>query len=404
MNREMDNSKGKVKPNNKNQKPAPKKKDGSISQNAIRKALTIAVMIFSLMLIISIALIFVVSKKIESLAGADAQIKLSAQGGFSCEYSEAQKLYPYGDGVIKVTLERIAYLNLSGNEVFSQPVSYKNPQCAIFGDYVAVFDRDGYNFTVLDKDGIWYSKPMANPIKAVQMSDAGFIAVITGGEDSFGDVTLYDRTGNQLAVWTSYNSGFPVCCAFNSDSSLLAVSTINTSGAVIVPYIRVFSISKNDKGYEVQDNAVYTTDDNVIFASLYYVGNKLCCFTANSLYEVKDNNLARMNYDFSAISYVKNVNGNLFITYSDGISQLSKLAVIDSKDSILYNSNIGTNIVAVTQNKNTYAISVDRRVFIVNSNGIITNDYAVDEDIIRMNFISGNKLCVVSASGVHTIN
>ena len=301
-------------------------------------------------------------------------------------------------------MERIAYLNLSGNEVFSQPVSYKNPQCAIFGDYVAVFDRDGYSFTVLDKDGIWYSKPMANPIKAVQMSDAGFIAVITGGEDSFGDVTLYDRTGNQLAVWTSYNSGFPVCCAFNSDSSLLAVSTINTSGAVIVPYIRVFSISRNDKGYEVQDNAVYTTEDNVIFASLYYVGNKLCCFTANSLYEVKDNNLARMNYDFSAISYVKNVNGNLFITYSDGISQLSKLAVIDSKDSILYNSNIGTNIVAVTQNKNTYAISVDRRVFIVNSNGVITNDYAVDEDIIRMNFISGNKLCVVSASGVHTIN
>ena len=404
MNREMEN-KEKVKAKNTNKKPAAaKKKSGSISQNAIRKALTIAVTIFSLVLIISIALIFVVSKKIESLAGADAQIKLSAQGGFSCEYSEAQKLYPYGDGVIKVTSERIAYLNLSGTEVFSQLVSYKNPQCVIFGEQVTVFDRDGYGFTVLDKDGFWYSKPMTNPIKAVQMSDAGFIAVITGGEDSFGDVTLYDRTGNQLAVWTSYNSGFPVCCAFNSDSSLLAVSTINTSGAVIVPYIRIFSINKSDKGYEVQDNAVYTTDDSVIFASLCYVGNKLCCFTSNSLYEVKDNNLTRMNYDFSAISYVKNVGGNLFITYSDGISQLSKLAVIDSRDAILYNSNIGTNIVAVCQNKSTYAISVDRRVFIVNSNGVITNDYSVDEDIIRMNFISGNKLCVVSTSGVHTIN
>ena len=344
------------------------------------------------------------SKKIESLAGADAQIKLSAQGGFSCEYSEAQKLYPYGDGCIKVTSERIAYLNLTGNEIFSQIVSYQNPQCVIFGDTVAVFDRDGYGFTVLDKDGVWYTKPMSNPIKSVQMSDEGFMAVITGGEDSYGDVTLYDRTGNQLAVWTSYNSGFPICCAFNSDSSLLAVSTINTSGAVIVPYIRVFSIVRGDKGYEVFDNAVYTTDDSVIFASLCYVGNKLCCFTSNSLYEVKDNNLARMNYDFSAISYVKNINGNLFVTYSDGISQLSKLAVIDSRDAILYNSNIGTNIICVAQNKNTYAISVDRRVFIFTSSGVITNDYSVDEDIIRMNFISGNKLCVVSTSGVHTIN
>ena len=182
------------------------------------------------------------------------------------------------------------------------------------------------------------------------------------------------------------------------------MSTINTSGAVIVPYIRVFSIYKNDKGYEVFDNAVYTTDDSVIFASLCYIGNKLCCFTSNSLYEVKDNNLAKMNIDFSAISYVKTVNGNLFVTYSDGISQLNKLAVIDSKDNLLYNSNIGTNIICVAQNKTSYAISVDKRVFIINSNGVITNDYSVDEDIIRMNFISGNKLCVVSASGVHTIN
>ena len=74
-----------------------------------------------------------------------------------------------------------------------------------------------------------------------------------------------------------------------------------------------------------------------------------------------------MNYDFSAIGFVKNVNGNLFVTYADGISQLNKLAVI-------------------------------------NSHGVITNDYSVDEDIIRMNFISGNKLCVVSTGGVHTIN
>ena len=283
-------------------------------------------------------------------------------------------------------------------------ISYQNPQCAIFGDKLTVFDRDGYSFTVLDQDGIWYTKPTTNPVKSVQMSDQGMIAVITGGEDSFGDVTLYDRQGTQIAAWTSYNSGFPVSCAFNEDSTLLAVSTINTSGAVIKPFVRVFSINNTDKGYVVNDYAVYTTDDSVIFATICYIGDKLCCFTANSLYEVKDNNLSRMNYDFSAISYVKTVGNNLFITYSDGISQLSKLAVINSSDHIIYNSRIGTNIIAVTQNKGNYAISIDRRVFIYNSSGVIISDLAVDEDIIRMNFISGNKLCVVSTSGVHTIN
>ena len=386
----------------KDAKPAVKK-DGSVSQNAIRKGLTVAVMIFATILILSIAMIFVVSKKIDSLSGADAQIKLSAQGGFTCEYSEAQKLFPYGDGVIKVTSERIAYLNLSGSEIFSQTVSYQNPQCVTFGDKVAVFDRDGYNFTVLDQDGIWYSKPTVNPIKAVQMSDDGFMAVISGGSESFGEISLYDRTGNQIAVWTSYNSGFPVCCAFNSDSTRLAVSTINTSGAVIVPLVRVFSITNTIKGYEVEDNAVYTTDDSVIFSSVCYVGKKLCCFTANALYEVNDNSLSRMNFDFSAIGYVKKVGNNLFVTYSDGVSQLNKLAIINSANSVIYDSNIGSNIICVAQGNGLYAINVDHRVFVYNSSGVITNDYSVDEDIIRMNFLSGNKLCVVSTGGVHTI-
>ena len=384
-------------------KPSEKKKEGGISQSMIRKGLTIAVMIFAALLVISIALIFVVSKKIDSISGADAQIKLSAQGGFSCEYSEAQKLYPYADGVIKITSERIAYLNLSGTEVFAQAVSYQNPQCVTFGEYVAVFDRDGYNFTVLDRDGVWYSKPTTNPVKSVQMSESGFTAVICGSDESFGEVVVYDKSGNQIAVWTSYNSGFPVCCTFNSDSSLIAVSTINTSGAVIVPYIRVFSIEKTNKGYEVDDYAVYTTEDNVIFASICYVGNKLCCFTSNALYEVKNNNLSRMDTGFSAIGYVKKVGNNLFVTYSDGVSQLNRLAIINSSDSIIYDSNIGTNIICVAQGEGCYAINVDKRVFVFNTSGVITNDYSVDEDIIRMNFLSGNKLCVVSTSGVHTI-
>ena len=379
-------------------------KERAISQDAIRKGLTIAVTIFGALLIVSIVMIFVVSKKIDSMSGADAQIKLSAQGGFTCEYSEAQKLYPFGDGVVKVTSDRIAYLTLSGTEVFSQTVSYQNPQCVTFGEYVAVFDRDGYNFTVLDQYGIWYSKPTANPVKSVQMSSDGFIAVICGSSESFGEVGLYDKDGNELAVWTSYNSGFPICCAFNGDSTLLAVSTINTSGAVIVPYVRVFAINNTPKGYEVTDHAVYTTDDNVIFASVCYVGDKLCCFTSNALYEVRDNTLTQMNFDFSAIGYVKKVGNNLFVTYADGISQLNKLAIINQNDSVIYNYSIGSNIVCVAQTEKLYAISVDRRVFIYNTSGIITADYSVDEDIIRMNFISGDKLCVVSTGGVHTIN
>lgn len=367
------------------------------------RGLTLAVMIFAVLLAGSIILIFFVSRKIDSMEGADSQIKLAAQGGFNCEYSEAQKLYPYGEGVVKVTNERIAYLTLSGTEIYTVAVSYTNPQCVVFGDYVAVFDLNGYSFTIMTREKPLYTMPTKNQIKALTISKKGYVAIITGSDESNGDVLLYDENGKAQYQWSSYNSGFPVSFCFDNDSTKLAVSTVNTGGAVVVPYVRVFAISKGNSSLEMADSAMYTIDGNIMFMSMFYSGDKLFCFTGNSMYEVKDGKLGQINYDFSAIGYVNLVDGKLFITYSDGVSQLNKLAILNGSESVIYNSEIGTKISSVAVSGKLYAISVDRRIFVFDSTGAIINDFAVDEDVIRVNFIAGNKLCVVSASGVHTV-
>ena len=367
------------------------------------RGLTLAVMIFAVLLAGSIILIFFVSRKIDSMEGADSQIKLAAQGGFNCEYSEAQKLYPYGEGVVKVTNERIAYLTLSGTEIYTVAVSYTNPQCVVFGDYVAVFDLNGYSFTIMTREKPLYTTPTKNQIKALTISKKGYVAIITGSDESNGDVLLYDENGKAQYQWSSYNSGFPVSFCFDNDSTKLAVSTVNTGGAVVVPYVRVFAISKGNSSLEMADSAMYTIDGNIMFMSMFYSGDKLFCFTGNSMYEVKDGKLVQINYDFSAIGYVNLVDGKLFITYSDGVSQLNKLAILNGSESVIYNSEIGTKISSVAVSGKLYAISVDRRIFVFDSTGAIINDFAVDEDVIRVNFIAGNKLCVVSASGVHTV-
>lgn len=384
------------KPNKKIDNKKPVKKDTGAG-------LTIAVMVFAVLLLGSLFLIFLVSGKIDSMEGADSQIKLAAQGGFNCEYSEAQKLYPYGEGVIKVTNDRIAYLTLSGTEIYTVPVSYSNPQCVTFGEYAAVFDLNGYSFTVMNRDKALYTTPTKNQIKSLTMSKKGYVALITGSEESNGDVVLYDENGKAQYQWSSYNSGFPVCCAFDEGSTKLAVSTVNTSGAVIVPFVRIFAISKGTSSLEMADSAMYSIESNVMFMSMYYVGDKLYCFTGSSMYEVIDSKLTQLNYDFSAIGYINLVDGKLFVTYSDGVSQLNKLAILNGSESLIYNSDIGTKISSVAVSGRLYAIGVDRRVFVFDSSGQILNDFSVDEEVIRLNFISGNKLCVVSGSGVHTI-
>lgn len=386
----MDNTDYKIKNNKKAQPKAP-------------KSLTFVICVLAGILVVSLVLIFVVSQRLNSLTGADKQIKLSGQSGFSCEYSEAQKLYPFSEGVLKVTGERISYLTISGNDIYTSSISYQNPQCVAFGDYAVVFDLDGYAFTLVDKEKVLYGKPTENKIKSVSVSSNGTVAIITDSPTSYGILLLYDVNGTALSQWSSYNSGYPIACAFNDDSTLLAVSTLNTNGAVVVPYVRVFTLTSGDKGTEVADNAIYTTEDNVMFSSIFFLGEKIYCFTSNSIYQIQGTEISKLNFDFSAINFVTKVGDKLYIVYSDGVSQLNKLAIIDGGNAVLYNSDIGSDVNAVCTNGDLYAISIDKRIFIYKGSTLI-EDISVDEDVLRMNFISGDKLCVVSSGGVHTVN
>ena len=60
----------------------------------ISKKLLAALLVFTVLLIVSFVLLYFVSKRQSALEGADSSVRLSAQSGFSCEFAEAQKLFP----------------------------------------------------------------------------------------------------------------------------------------------------------------------------------------------------------------------------------------------------------------------------------------------------------------------
>lgn len=361
-------------------------------------------MVFTAVLIISLVLLYFVARHEKSLAGAEQHIKLSAQGGFNCEYSEAQKLYPFGDGVMKVTGERIAYITLSGNEIYSLGINYQNPACITNDEYCLVYDQNGYSFNLLNKEGSIYSAPMTNQIKSGSISRGGFVAIITSDEQSYGNLFVFDDKGNTISQWTSNNSGYPLSASFNGDSSKVAVTTVNTTGASTVPYIRIFDIFKTDLGLTMQDNSFYTTDTNDVLSTCFFIKDSLYAFSSSKLFKVSGDKLATVNLDFSLADYSLLVGDHIFLVYSEGVEQINKLAVINHNDKIVYSSDIGSQVNCVCSGRGVFAISVDDRIFVYNESGSVIGDVSVDQDILRMGFVSGKDLCVVSTGGVHTIN
>jgi len=370
---------------------------------SIRNKLLIAMAIFFILVIASSVLLYFVSRKQSSLEGADSSVRLSAQSGFQCEFAEAQKFYPFGDGVLKVTNDRIAYLTLSGNEAYSFGVSYTNPFCVFGKDRALVGDLDGYAFAVCDKEGLIYSKSTSDKVKGATVSSDGFVSVILDCEDAYGQILIADPDGNYVSnKWVSRDSGYPVTVRFNDDSSELLIVTLNTNGAVIKPYIKLLSIQKEDNKYSAVDRAVYPIEKDDILSSAVYCGGRFLVFGSDSAYVASDEKISSLSVSYPSINYVFGVSDKLFLIYSEGVGQVNKLAVIDSENNIVYDSVLGTTVNAFNTDKDKCVLSVDRRVFVFSSKGDVLSDISVDEDVLRVGFVGSDKVIVVSTSGVHT--
>ena len=371
----------------------------------ISKKLLAALLVFTVLLIVSFVLLYFVSKRQSALEGADSSVRLSAQSGFSCEFAEAQKLFPFCDGVMKVTGDRIAYLTSSGSEVYSYSVDYSNPNCFIRGKYCIVADIDGYNFSVYDSEKQVYIKSTSDKIKSCCLSDQCFSAIVMDSKEAYGQVTIFDSNGNFIANCISNDSGFPVACEFNGDSSMLAITTLNTNGAVIKPYIKLLSIEydKREK-YTAQDHAVYSVEDSEILASLCFCKNRFLTFSGDKAYAVTSNEVSALELGFGAFNYCFSVGNNIFMIYSDGVGRVNKLAVIDSANNIVYDSLLGGTVNAYGVDSGRAVISVDRRIFVFNADGNLVSDISVDEDVLKVGFVGSDKVLAVSTSGVHTYN
>ena len=370
------------------------------------KKLVFLTIVITVFLIATVVLLFLVAKKDEAMQGADQAIKLSAQGGFNCEYAEAQKLYAFGEGILKVTSDRVAYLTLSGNEVFSSSVNYGNPQAYIDGDKAIVFDMNGYGFVVLDHEHVIFEKPTQNKIKSATLGNNDMVAIITDSASAYGEVIVYSYGGDQIeeSRWMSNSSGYPLSVAFNDDSSMFAVTTLNTSGAVYEPYIVLFSMEMVDGIRKPVDYGTFTTDETTIFASALYCGDTLFTFSADSIYVLRDDNLTKLNLNLGAINQVNCVDDIIYIVHSDGVDQINKIAMINSRGEVIYDSPVGNDLKTVSEGNSLYALSIDRSIYVFNTDGSILSNIEVDEDVLRIGFIGNNKLVVISTSGVHTID
>lgn len=355
--------------------------------------------------VVTIVLVYMIRNHMEAKDGAKEQLRLSAIAGFDCEYSEAQQLYPFQSGLLKVSNKRVAYLSISGNEIYSVDLETASPICIQNGPYAMVADTEGFLCALFSEEGMVYKTHMTGKIGNVALAPSGLSAVIIDDADSFGSVYIMEKDSTFLAKWSSYESGYPLSLAFSPDESTLSVSLVDTDGSQMIPHMKQFSIPKDRTTARPSEYAYYTPISSDIMPILAYLSNDKVAIAGISDVAIAGNGECNaVTPGFPCVSSMMSFDGGYAVVYSDGIDQPFRLASYNSNGSKIGEVDLGNDVLNFDVSGSMALFAVDEKILLIDlSSARVTSSLGIDEPVLRISFFGTKNVCVVTSAGVREI-
>lgn len=370
-----------------------------------RHATPLLVALCLILAVVTIVLIYMIRNHFSAKSGAKEQLRLSAIAGFDCEYTEAQQLYPFQNGLLKVTSKRVAYLSISGNEIYSVDLEMSNPSCVFNGPYALVADTEGFLCAMFSEEGLVFKQHMSGKIGNLALSPSGLSALIIDESDSFGEVYMLEKDGSFLAKWSSYESGYPLSMAFGPDERSLSVALVDTDGSQMVPHLKMFSIPKDRTAEHPEEVGSFDPSATSIMPLIAYLSNdSLAIAGIDAVAVLGDGKCTLVQPAFPCVESIFSYDGGYAVIYSDGIDQPLRLATFDQQANKIGEVSLGNEIHHYDVSGSQALLAVDETIYLVNlSSASVSSTISVDEPVLRVAFFGSKNICVVTNVGVREI-
>ncbi|MEA4888866.1 MAG: DUF5711 family protein [Clostridiaceae bacterium] len=321
-------------------------------------------------------------------------------GGFSCSASEAQQLYPFADGVAKVTANRIAYLDVHGTENFAVDIDFTAPFVVIQDRFLLAADRDGHAYVMITPDGESYRGSLNGSINGAAVSPDGMAALIQDQTDSTGLVTvLAALTGQKLYDCYFPESGYVLSVSFTGDGAFFDVALANTNASVIHPKLKRYNIAG-------EQQALRQPDLDSLYPLITYdpEGHPVICGSSQIAAISYDQEDLLWQRQYNQIQSVAASGDALLVLAANQTGGAISLYRIEADGSSSDGLVIGDSATFPAVSGHLTAIGSGTRLLLVDCrNDQIILDQTMADEIIRVGFAGSRSLTVVTRTGVYSL-
>ena len=323
-----------------------------------------------------------------------------SDAGFDSDPVEAQKLYPFGQGVVKLTNNRLSYLAIDGSEVYAVEIDMASPYASIGGNRLVAADREGPSFVVIDETGILFKGSQEGRVVGISQHQDKLLALVEDRHNSTGVVSVLDGATGQLQYECHFpESGYVLQTAFTPDGSSFDVVLANTDHAAVKTLIKRFAADGEASGQRL------LTEDGLFPALLYDLSGEPVLASDNRLIGLAyDREDLRFATDLAKIEAVVATEAGPVVLASDRLGGKLGLYTLGSDGSLGIRVEVGEAATPLTVDGTRVALGSGTRVLVYDAKASqMVLDSNLAEDIVRVGFAGPDSLTLVTAGGVRRI-
>lgn len=333
-------------------------------------------------------------------ATESVDLAAAAQLGFTCDATEAQRLYPFGQGIVKLTHNRLAYLALDGSEVFACEIDMVSPYAVVGNSRLLAADRGGTSFAIIDETGPLTTGTREGRIVGAVFGPGNLLALVEDRHDSTGVVAIVDSTTGELQYECHFpESGYVLSVQFTPDGQSFDVALVNADGLSTRPVLKRFALDGEAVGQRILDvQGLYPVLN-------YDEGGQLVISSDSNVTGVDyATGQPRFSIDLPRIESLSDTASGLVVLAGERVSGKLGLYPLSGSGQMGLRTEVGEVATAPAVSGSLLALGSSTRVLVYDAKTqSLRLDANLAAEIVRLAFSDPQTLTVVTSTGVHRL-
>lgn len=256
-------------------------------------------------------------------------------------------ILPFGNGLAICGDKLLNFELPSKYSQMEMNLSYANPVMRASNQYLLIFDRGAYRFTVTNTLSELYSQTVQSPVINADIAANGSVAIVTDEAGYKSAVTVFNIDNEQLYKWSSPDY-YIMSAVLSSDGRRLALFCFKQDGLQLTSRLFFTDINSEESPEDGVD-----MDGDLVLGMKFLGNNTVCAVCDNAAYVISRGGQVRYTTEYSSDaliafdlgddcvalatrSYSQSSRADIILINARGMASRTPLSLLSEPDSISY--------------------------------------------------------------------